>query len=299
VSRQQRQARRAASNGSTDADADPDGVVFVFEPHMVQMPALGPYVRDLWERRRFIRTLARAQIRGKNANTIMGQFWTILDPLFQAVIYWFLFAIVRGGGERSGASRMTLLIGGIFLFNLTRISLTDGAKSVVAGKGLMLNSTFPRALLPIVSVYKGLTTLPPSLVIYLLVHVGTGQPVGQGITLLPILLVLHTAMNLGAALLLATLNVYVRDTERLISYLVRILFFITPVLYPVSLLAPNIQKFLVWNPFFNLFAAYQEIMIGNMPTAGMVATTFVWAALFLATGARVFLSHERSFSLRV
>ena len=276
-----------------------DEVVLVFEPHMVTVPPIGPYVAELWARRRFIRTVARAQIRGKNVNTLAGQFWAILDPLFQAVIYWFLFAIVRGGGERSGATRMTLLIGSIFLFNFTRISLADGAKSIVSGKGLMLNSTFPRALLPIVSVYKGMAALPPCLGIYLLVHVGTGQPIGQGITLFPILFVLHTAMNLGGALLLATLNVYVRDTEKLVTYLVRILFFTTPVIYPVSLLTPTMQKYLVWNPFFNLFAAYQQIMLGNMPSPGMVAGTCFWAAVFLVAGTRVFLSHERSFSLRI
>jgi teichoic acid transport system permease protein len=279
--------------------ADDDEVVLVFEPHMVTMPPFGEYVAQLWERRRFIRTVARAQIRGKNANTVAGQFWMILDPLFQAVIYWFLFAIIRGGGERSSATRMTLLVGSIFLFNFTRISLSDGARSIVTGKGLMLNSTFPRALLPIVSVYKGMATLPPCFLIYFCVHVGTGQPIGQGITLFPILFVMQTAMNLGGALLLATLTVYVRDTEKLVTYLVRVLFFTTPVIYPVELLTPAMRKYLVWNPFYNLFAAYQEIMLGNMPTPGMLMATFFWAAVFLYFGARIFLSHERSFSIRI
>jgi teichoic acid transport system permease protein len=294
-------SRRSAKgpDRTGDEDEDEDEVVLVFEPHMVTMPPLGEYIAELWERRRFIRTVARAQIRGKNVNTVAGQFWMILDPLFQALIYWFLFAIIRGGGERSGATRMTLLIGSIFLFTFTRISYADGAKSIVAGKGLMLNSTFPRALLPIVSVYKGMATLPPCLAIYLCVHLGTGQPIGQGIALFPILFVMHTAMNLGGALLLATLNVYMRDTEKLVSYMLRILFFTTPVIYPVSMLTPTMQKYLVWNPFFNLFAAYQEIMLGNTPSAGMVAATFFWAVVFLYSGTRIFLSHERSFSLRI
>jgi ABC-type polysaccharide/polyol phosphate export permease len=293
----QRTSPRDAEVG--DVDGDEDDVVFVFEPHMVRMPPLGPYVASLWERRRFIRTLARAQIRGKNVNTFAGQFWALLDPLFQASIYWFLFTIVRGGGERSGAERMTLLVGSIFLFNFTRVSLSEGAKSVVAGKGLMLNSAFPRALLPIVSVYKGMAALPPCLLVYLAVHLGTGQPIGQGITLFPLLFVLHMAMNLGSALMLATLNVYVRDTERFVGYLIRILFFTTPVIYPLDLLTPTMRQYLAINPFYNLFAAYQEIMMGNVPTTGMVAGSLFWAAAFLVVGARVFLSHERSFSLRI
>ena len=73
-------------------------VEYVFEPHTAQMPDLRPYLKDLWERRGFIAEKAKAEIRGKRNSTVAGQLWAVLDPLFQATIYFFLITVLRGSG---------------------------------------------------------------------------------------------------------------------------------------------------------------------------------------------------------
>ena len=278
----------------------PGDVEYVFEPHSVKVPPIRPYVRELWDRRRFVSTLARTEIQGKRSSTIAGQAWAVLDPLFQAGIYFLLIEILRGGaGGRGTAERMTLLISGIFLFTYTRRSLVDGARSVVGGRGLLLNSAFPRALLPISAVYRGLLELAPAGVVYLVIHVAAGQPIGMGVVFLPTLLILQTTLNLGAALLFAALTVYVRDVTQILGYVLRVLFFITPVLWPVSILPPATRTVMVFNPLFPVFAAYQEVVAGGVPTTGQLAASLFWAVLFLVIGGGLFLSHERAFALHV
>jgi ABC-type polysaccharide/polyol phosphate export permease len=278
----------------------PDEVEYVFEPHAVKLPPLRPYLHELWDRRRFVKTLARTEIQGKRSSMVAGQLWALLDPLFQAGIYFLLISILRGGqGGRGSAYQMTLLISGIFLFSFTRRSLMDGARSVIGGRGLLLNSAFPRALLPISAVYKGLLELLPAGVIYLVIHVAAGRPIGMGVVFLPTLLLLHTTLNLGLALLFAALTVFMRDVTQLLSYLLRVLFFITPVLYPVSILPPGIRTAMVFNPLFPVFAAYQEVVGGGVPTVGQLAGALIWAVIFLVAGASLFLSHERAFALHV
>jgi ABC-type polysaccharide/polyol phosphate export permease len=275
-------------------------VEYVFEPHAVKLPPLGPYLQELWERRRFVKTLVRTEIQGKRSSTVAGQLWSVLDPLFQAAIYFFLIQILRGGqGGRGSAYQMSLLISGVFLFQFTRVSLNEGARSVVGGRGLLLNSAFPRALLPICSVYKGLVLLAPAGVVYLVIHLALGQPIGPGIAFLPLLLVLHTALNLGLALLFAALTVYMRDVQQLLGYLLRVLFFVTPILYPVWLLPSGVRTGMAFNPLFPLFVAYQEVVGGGVPTMYQLAGALFWAALFLVGGAALFLSHERAFGLHV
>jgi teichoic acid transport system permease protein len=279
---------------------EPDEVEYVFEPHSVRLPPLKPYLRELWSRRRFVRTLARTEIQGKRSSMAAGQFWAVLDPLFQAAIYFFLIQILRGGqGGRGSAYQMTLLISGIFLFTFTRISLNDGARSVIGGRGLLLNSSFPRALLPISSVYKGLLELAPAGVVYLVIHIAAGQPIGSGVAFLPTLLVLQTALNLGLAFLFAALTVYMRDVTQLLGYLLRVLFFVTPVLYPVSVLPPAVRTAMLFNPLFPVFAAYQEVVAGGVPTTGQIVGSLLWALLFLVVGGGLFISHERAFALHV
>jgi teichoic acid transport system permease protein len=290
----------SAVDTASGSESRPGEVEYVFEPHSVKVPPLRPYVHELWDRRRFVKTLARTEIQGKRSSMIAGQLWALLDPLFQAGIYFLLISILRGGeGGRGSAYQMTILISGIFLFGFTRRSMVDGARSVVGGRGLLLNSAFPRALLPISCVYRGLLELAPAGVIYLIIHVATGRPIGAGVALLPTLLVLHTILNLGLALLFAALNVYMRDVQQLLGYLVRILFFTTPVLYPVSLLPSGIRTAMAFNPLYPVFAAYQEVVGGGVPTFGQLAGALFWAVLFLVVGAGLFLSHERAFALHV
>ena len=292
----------AAPGNARGGDPDLEGAVAVFEPHSVGLPALGPYLREIWARRRFIQATARASIRGKRSTMIAGQAWAVLDPLFQAALYWLLFAILRGGaGGRGTASGLTLLIGCLFLFNFTRISLAEGARSVMSGRALLMNSSLPRMLLPLTSVYKGLLELIPSAVVFLVIYLAAGQSIGVGILALPIVLVLHAAINLGLALTFATIAVYVRDITNLLQYLIRVLMFVTPVLYPVSFLTryDAVEKILLFNPLYPFFAAYQEIILGGVPTVGQLALSLFWATLFLIGGTVFFLSHERAFALHI
>jgi teichoic acid transport system permease protein len=290
----------SSSAGTVPGSSNPDDVEYVFEPHAVKLPPLKPYLHELWERRRFVKTLARTEIQGKRSSMLAGQLWALLDPLFQAAIYFFLIQILRGGqGGRGSAYQMTLLISGIFLFIFTRTSLNDGARSVIGGRGLLLNSAFPRALLPISSVYKGLLELAPAGLVYLVIHVAAGRPIGIGVVFLPTLLVLQTTLNLGLALLFAALTVYMRDVTVLLGYLLRVLFFITPILYPIALLPSGIRTAMSFNPLFPVFAAYQEVVGGGVPTVGQLAGSLFWAVVFLVVGAGLFLSHERAFALHV
>jgi ABC-type polysaccharide/polyol phosphate export permease len=277
-----------------------DEVEYVFEPHSVGIPPLRPYLQELWDRRRFVRTLARTEIQGKRSSMVAGQLWALLDPLFQAGIYFLLIQILRGGqGGRGTAYQMTLLISGVFLFFYTRTSMNDGARSVIGGRGLLLNTSFPRALLPISSVYKGLLELAPAGIVYFAIHLAVGRPIGMGVAFLPLLLVLHTTLNLGLALLFAALTVYMRDVTQLLGYLTRVLFFITPILYPVALLPDGIRTAMSFNPLYPVFAAYQEVVGGGVPTIGQLAGSLIWAVVFLVVGAGLFVSHERAFALHV
>src|SRR3954454_11418590 len=74
-------------------------VEYVFEPHSAEMPALRPYLSDLWGRRSFIGEMALAEIRGKRSSAVIGQLWAVLAPMFQAAIYFFLITVLQGGNR--------------------------------------------------------------------------------------------------------------------------------------------------------------------------------------------------------
>lgn len=273
-------------------------VVQVFEPNSLAFPPLDEYVAKLLDRREFIKELARAEVRGQRSNTFFGELWSLIDPVFQASIYLFLFLVIRGSAGRS-AEFVTAIIGSVFFFNYTRISISEGGRAIMRSKGLVLNAIFPRALLPIAEVYKGFLSTIPALVLYVPIHLVAGAPITSAIFMLPLLLTIQSGLNLGMALLFSTATAFFADIANLISYVVRVLMFSTPIIYPVTLLSPTVRSVLSWNPFFAVFSAYQAIITGNTPSAGLIFQGIAWSVVIFGSGVWVFLRHERSFGLHI
>ena len=83
------------------------------------------------------------------------------------------------------------------------------------------------------------------------------------------------------------------------TYISRILLFTTPVIYPASVLSPTLQKLLIWNPLFPLFTCYRAVQAGGTPPRAELFQATVFAVVIFVIGARVFLSHERAFAMRL
>ena len=116
-------------------------VEYVFEPHSATMPDLRGYISALWDRRQFMVALAKSDLRSQRMSTTLGNIWSVLDPLFQASIYFFLYAVLRRGSANQPF--LPILIGDIYVFGLSMAALGEGGASITRAKGLMLNSTFP------------------------------------------------------------------------------------------------------------------------------------------------------------
>lgn len=135
------------------------GKVQIYEPFKGGLPPVIPYFSDVWRRREFISAYSRSELRAQNFGSFFGQLWLILNPLFLAFVY-FLLIIVLGGNTDS--ERFAHLTAGLFLFYFITNSMMAGSKSITSGGKLVLNSAFPRLILPIsatvISFFKFLPT---------------------------------------------------------------------------------------------------------------------------------------------
>jgi teichoic acid transport system permease protein len=217
--------------------------------------------------------------------------------MFQAAIYFFLITVLRGGNR--GKAELCALIFCVFMFSLTTTALNKGGRSILSGKNLMLNSTFPRAMLPLASIYEGLIGLVPSMCVYVVIHLVCQQPIGAGIATLPLLLAIQTVTNIGFSMLIATVTVFVRDMTNALTYITRILMFTTPVIFSTATLSPTLQRILAFNPYYALFVCYRAVVAGNMPPGGSLLQAIGWSIIVFAIGTRAFLSHERAFAMRL
>jgi teichoic acid transport system permease protein len=270
-------------------------VEYVFEPHGSTKPDVRAYILALWDRRQFLVALAQSDLRSERSRTKLGNLWSVMDPLFQCAIYYFLFTVMRSGSPERLAF-LPILIGTIFLFQLSMSAMGEAGGSIKRGKGLMLNSTFPRALLPLTSLFKTYRKFVFNGCVFAVLFMLFGGQLGPGLFLLPLFFALQIVMNIGIALLVATFVTLVADGSNVMNWISRLLFFATPVIYPVSLLPPGAKLLVGWQPLFPLFSAYQAILGGGMPSFGVTLMTVAWSFGLLFLGARLFLRHEREFT---
>src|SRR5690242_7983849 len=137
----------------------------VYEPHLVGLPPLGAYLREAWRRRAFAFELSRTKLRAQHYNTVFGQLWLVLNPLLLALVYFILVDIIRHGHRPHGF--FAHLVAGIFAYYFVSGAVREGVKSIVSGGRLVLNTAFPRALLPLSTVVSSFWLLLPTFVIYI------------------------------------------------------------------------------------------------------------------------------------
>src|SRR5262249_51777911 len=140
------------------------GQVTVFERTKTGLPPLKEYVGEIWNRRPFIWHLARTELKARNYDTVIGQVWILLDPLLLAAVYYLLRTVVRPAGtDLDRNSIIAHLITGVMFFQYTSHALTDGARSITGNAQMILNTAFPRAIFPLVSVVEAFLDFAPTL----------------------------------------------------------------------------------------------------------------------------------------
>jgi ABC-type polysaccharide/polyol phosphate export permease len=270
----------------------------VYEPHKIGLPPLGPYVRELWRRREFAREMARTTLRAQHFNTAFGQLWLVLNPLLLASVYFVLVDILRSGSR--GPEFFAHLMAGLFAYHFVADSMRLAVKSVTGGGKLILNTAFPRVLLPLSDVITAFMRFLPTLAIYIPVHLISGLPLGfVDLWVLP-LLALMAILASGAAMLVAALQVYFRDLKNFLPYLLRIWLYMSPVLYYAHEVPHGWNWLIDVNPLGGLLTAWSDVLNrGLTPDHRSIVLGFCWSVGIFLAGALFFVSREREFAVRL
>jgi len=270
----------------------------VYVPHSVGLPPLGSYIRELWRRREFAFELSRTQLREQHFNTVFGQLWLILNPLLLALVYFILIDILKVRGSNT-AEFFAHLMAGLFAYYFVSSAMTLGTKSVTKGGRLILNSAFPRALLPLSAVITSFMRFLPTLLIYIPIHIASGLPVNLNtLWVLPVLALL-LLLACGLAMLVSAGQVYFRDLSNFLPYMLRIWLYCTPVLYFASEVPDKYKWLLDVNPLGGLMPAWSEALRGHAPAAGALLPGLAWGIGLFVVASLFFLSREREFAVRL
>jgi teichoic acid transport system permease protein len=282
--------------------------VHVFEPHRASLPPLIPYIKEFWRRRAFAIELSRFADKAEYLDSKLGRVWLVLNPLLLAMVYFLLVTVIKGGKSTNGLTPLAHILIGLFTFYFAQNTITAGAQSITAGGRLILNQAFPRALLPfsstISSFIQFLWTMPVYIVFVLICKWASPATKIPGLTWnylwIPFIVICIGITAFGLTLLFATLNVYFRDTSKILHYLMRIWLYISPVLWLPTALSGWHRVMIYLNPLGPTIAATSQVWIlGKSLTHLQIVGCLFWALASLLFGGYFFISRERDFAVRI
>jgi ABC-type polysaccharide/polyol phosphate export permease len=301
--------RTADAGALAPADDEYFGEHHVYQPHRAGIPDLRVYFRQLWSRRHFAAELSRSTMRAAHTNTFFGQMWLVLNPLLLALVYFIMVDVlapstkaVAGKSASHGQDwgYFAHLCAGLFAFYFITGCMTAGGQSVIGGGKLIMNTAFPRMLLPLSAVRTGFYRFLPTLIVYAVLHVAAGFPIGKKLVLVIPIIVLMTLFASGLACLFGTLYVYFRDISSFIPYFNRIWLYLSPVIIPLSTLEKHLHGTGFLNPLYSIVGLWSELLTANTvlgPSFWLAATA--WSVGTFTVGSLLFMSREREFAVRI
>lgn len=223
---------------------------------------------DLWRHRALAYVLVARELKARYRGSVLGFFWSLLNPLLMLAVYAFVFAVIFPGRSPSTSPYALFLFSGLLPWNWLSSALTDAASSLTTHGALLRKILFPAEVLPLVAVVaQGLHfifALPVLLLGLILGSLGVfGRPIPLGWPLVQIvpLLFLEGVFIAGIGLLLAALTVHFRDVRDLLTTALSLWFFATPILYTLSdIRQERVRGLLMLNPAAPLFDAWRDAL---------------------------------------
>jgi len=254
-------------------------------------------LKELWEFRELLYFFTWRDIKVRYKQTVLGASWAILQPLFAMVVFTIVFgklAKMPSDGMPYPIFSYTALVPWMFFSN----GISKASASLVGGSNLLKKIYFPRMALPISATLGGLVDFILAFSVLLLMMAYYGISPTANVIWLPFLLVLILVTSLGVSLWLAAMNVQFRDVKYVVPFFIQAWMFITPVVYPASLIKSDFwQAVYALNPMVGVIEGFRWALLGTDTAPGwliLISTTV--AIALLVGGAFYFRRMERTFA---
>jgi lipopolysaccharide transport system permease protein/teichoic acid transport system permease protein len=231
-------------------------------------------VRETMSRRRLIRYLVSADIKKKGTDTLLGNLWWLLDPLIAMAVYVFVMEVIF---QRSVPDFPLFLLAAVIPFKWFTQSISDAVGSVVRNEKLIKQVQFPKIVLPIAGSASEVISFGFGMILLLglAAILNGGAHLTIQVLWIPVIAVVQLVLILGLSFIVAAFTVFYRDVGIVISHLMRLLFFMSPILWTFDAAAgrgEQIEKavghtgytLLSYNPLAVLITQYRHVVYGQV-----------------------------------
>ena len=256
-------------------------------------------LRELWRYRELLGFLTWRDVKIRYKQTALGATWAILQPVMTMVIFTLFFGRGAGMAQKTpGISYSLFVYAGLLPWVFFTSSITNAGTSLVNNQNLVTKIYFPRLMMPLSSVGAAFVDFGIALVLLIGMMIWNQTGPGIGILFLPAVIVLMSLLSVGVGALLAGLTVAYRDFRYVVPFMTQMWMFVTPIIYPTSIVPKELRWLWGFNPMAGLVETFRYAFL-NWPSDWTPQTFLMSGAISICVffvGIFYFRRVERTFA---
>jgi len=237
--------------------------------------------------------LTKKEIKVRYKNSYLGYLWSLANPLFLTLIFYFVFKIVT---KVQMQDYTLFLISGLFVWQWINNSIMIGANLYISNASLIKKVNFPRNFLVIALILsEGFNFLVsiPIIVMFVFLY---NKTITLNWLIIPLYLVITSFFIYSITLLVSTINLFFRDMERIIGLLLTFIFYLTPIIYPVTMVPEKYKIFLYMNIFFPIVNIWQELFLNNNIVFNNIIISIIYSGTIFIISSSIYNKLKYKFA---
>ncbi len=277
--------------------------VVVRSPESHQSVSLNPWQigRQLWRQRQLLRQLTNRAVQQRFRGSVLGLLWAILNPIFMLLIYTYVFGIILGvkwNGQGSHFVFAMNLYCGLIVYGIFSESVGSASTQVISNPSYVKKIVFPLEILPLASMGAAVVFNLFSLAILLFCTQFFMHPLSIQLAALPIVWIPLLLFTTGLSWIVAAMGVFLRDIGQLIIIVLQIVFYLCPIVYPLSRVPLSMERWYLW---FNPLAVFVEgsrrvLLEQSWPVWNWLPLNYAVSLLVFVFGYYAFMKTKRGFA---
>lgn len=251
-------------------------------------------LKEIYEYRQLLKSNVRKEIRGKYKGSFLGVLWSFVNPLLATLVYALVFPFLLKGSQ---PHYITFIVVAILPWNWFTTVIALGTTSVMGNGDILKKVYFPRHILPLSVNISGMINFLISCLIIAIFLIFSGIGFSPYILFLPVIIIIQFLILQGIIFITSAINVYVRDLEYIINFLVQLLFYGTPILYSMDMFPAKVQTILGLNPMATVINSYRDIFFYKQcPDLKSLLIVFIFSVVIFLIGSKVFKKLQKGFA---
>ena len=253
--------------------------------------------KEIWRYRELLYFLTWRDVKIRYKQTVLGGAWAILQPFLTMIIFSLFFGRLAGLGQKTGGIPYPIYVySGLLAWTFFANAVTNSSNSLVGSAYLITKVYFPRLIIPLAAVAVGLVDFAVSSVVLLGMMVYYGTAITWQLLLVPVFLAATVLTATGVGTFLSALTVSYRDFRYVVPFAIQIWMFVTPVIYPITIVPARWRWLLSLNPMTGLIDGFRSAFLAHRVDWGVVAISATMSFVICVVSLIYFRRVERQFA---